>query len=72
MLMKLRQNPDCGYEAEDSPVTVVNPFLSPGSAEPACPSEAATLGHSERLGGEKAEGGEKALCPVTPKYLVCV
>lgn len=71
-MMKLRQNPDRDYETEDSPVTVENPFLSPGSAEPACPSGAATLGHSERLGAEKAEGGEKALCLVTPKYLTWV
>lgn len=69
MLMKLRQNPSYGYEAEDSPVIVENLFLSPGSAEPACPSGAAALGHSERLGGENAKGGEKALCLVTPKCL---
>lgn len=56
MLMKLRENPDCGYEAEHSPVTVENPFLSPGSAESTCPCGATTLGHSERLRGEKMGG----------------
>jgi len=53
MLMQPRQNPDCGDEAEDSPVTVESLLLSLGSAEAACPVGAATPGHSERGGGKK-------------------
>lgn len=65
-----RQNPAWGYEAEDSPVTVEKPFLSPASVEPASPSGAAALGHSERVGAEKAERGEKALCERKQSYIV--
>lgn len=50
LLADERQNPAWGYEAEDSPVTVEKPFLSPASVEPASPSGAAALGHSERVG----------------------
>lgn len=68
MLMKLRENPDCGDEAEHSPVSVESPFLSPGSAEPACPCGAATLGHSERSRGK----GKKDFYLVISKFLAYV
>lgn len=72
MLMKLRENSDCGYEVEHSPVTVESPFLSLGSAEPACPCGAATLGHSERLRGEKGREKEKNFYLLISKCLAYV